>query len=849
MQHNPNDPKVKAAYDALKSETKAQWKELQKQGMTMSVVDKDPYTSAEDAIRDIRENHHIAVWSGEGDMPKDHPLREIDPETGLSYNSIFRAVHDVLGHGVGNNDFSEQGEENAYNLHKQSYSREAIPALATETRGQANWFFNNKDVRESGAEPNAFPTQKAALLPDELHRAPQDWHLRAAETVKNQPAGAINPRINSFDKTGYGTEIYPEVKQRLDHQPTAKDFKNFEKSNQEVLNRYPELRVGWDKDPKLGWELNIGSRGEDQAATVNVAKKLDQRSAFDIAKGDEILTGGKNLKTDFSDYPLAQRMADLRGKPVDLETGREEPEEGDTSFAFGANAPAQVIESKPYSVETSQRVSSRFPTAVSATEDPMQHDLTMDSELIHERPKVAQALSDKIVQQNKSMVFTPEEQKTPKGVFDSFVRQAKDNIKFMYNQASPENQTGNRVWYDGAHVIGVNDAKANDLEPRQNFAAIATQSPQKDWDQNVSLYERLLDMVKNKSDIAFTPEMNDKANDFVREIAKTNAKKKAAGKPEVDPWVDRKLINKLKGKSLEDLSDPVERAAWARLYDEAHNPREFQEIAPDGTKKGVKMLAGTDIPEKVAWGGLNSISKGLSVLQDGSLENISKNLGENHKIRSFYNNIAEPNSPHEDVTADTHHVGLSLMRPIAGDDAETKLNFGGNGSTITGLHGTYPLYVEATRQAMREINAEHPDDPPIEYPRQLQSVVWVEWRNMFPPEARTVKTKAAVDSIWKEHLDGKITADEARQQVAEYAGRLRSGVDAEEQRPSDQAELFGNQLHGAGNPAGGGPGTAAGTPLPARRPISAKKAATAAEWLNFVKSGVGTSAGSQALEK
>ena len=364
-----------------------------------------------------------------------------------------------------------------------------------------------------------------------------------------------------------------------------------------------------------------------------------------------------------------------------------------------------------------------------------------------------------------------------------------------------------------AHTsIGVKDAQANGLEPRQNWAAIATQSPQKDWNQNVSLYERLSDAVLNKSDVSFTPKMEAKAKEFISEIRAANNKKVAAGKAPTTPWVDNKLIKSLKGKSISEISDPAEKAAFVRLYDEAHNPREFHEILPDGTKGGIVMLAGTNTPEKVAWGGLNSIAKGISVLQDGSLENISRNLGEAHKVRSFYNNIAEPLSAHEDVTADTHHVGLSLMRPVAGDDPETLLNFGGNGSTITGVHGTYPLYVEATRKAMREINAENPNDPPLQYPRQLQSVVWVEWREMFPPESRTPQTKAAVDSIWKEHLDGKITADEARKQVFDYADKLRARMDEKKQSAANQGELSQHQLPGTGNSRGSGGGPTEGTP-------------------------------------
>lgn len=58
-------------------------------------------------------NRHIGVWGGEGDMPTDHPLHEIDPETGVSYNTIFRAVRDPFGLTAGDNYFTEEGEENA----------------------------------------------------------------------------------------------------------------------------------------------------------------------------------------------------------------------------------------------------------------------------------------------------------------------------------------------------------------------------------------------------------------------------------------------------------------------------------------------------------------------------------------------------------------------------------------------------------------------------------------------------------------------------------------------------------------------------------------------------------------
>jgi len=563
-----------------------------------------------------------------------------------------------------------------------------------------------------------------------------------------------------------------EVKGKL----TPKAVQDFAAKNADLLKDPTESLGTWLR-PKDGVHvLDVVKTIPDRAEAVQLGHDHAQDAIFDMKQGKEIFMKDEPQKTPNGNISESQQAAT--------------PESSRTGTQLG------------------NRISSRFPTATNATEDPMGHDLTLDASMIHQRPAIAQRLADKLLAQNKSMKFTPEELKTPKGILDSFVRHAKDNIKAMYEHVTPENRIQDREWYDGAHEIGNKDAKASGLEPRQNWAAIASQSPQKDWNQNVSLYERLTDTVLNKSDVKFTPEMQTKATDFIRDIAEANQKKIAKGKKPTTPWVDTNLIQNLKGKSLSDLSDPVEKAAFVRIYDEAHNPREFHELAPDGSKKGIMMLAGTNTPEKVAWGGLNSIAKGISVLQDGSLENISRNLGEAHKVRSFYNNIAEPESEHGDVTADTHHVGLSLMRPVAGDDPETGLNFGGNGSTITGVHGSYPLYVEATRQAMHEINAEHPNDPPMKYPRQLQSVVWVEWRKVFPPETRTAETKADVDNIWKEHLDGKITADEARKQVFDYAEKLRSRLDAGTRSSADEGKLPADKLSGAGNSRGSGGGPA-----------------------------------------
>ena len=89
--HAPNDPAVKASYDALKADVDKQYDLAQKLGIKIDVTDKNRYNGPEDLHNDVLNNKHLP-WSG-GAPPADHPLSEIDPKTGMTYNEKFRAVH------------------------------------------------------------------------------------------------------------------------------------------------------------------------------------------------------------------------------------------------------------------------------------------------------------------------------------------------------------------------------------------------------------------------------------------------------------------------------------------------------------------------------------------------------------------------------------------------------------------------------------------------------------------------------------------------------------------------------------------------------------------------------------
>ena len=81
--HNPNDPRVKAAYDALKSETMAQFHHLRDDlGLKFEPQKEDPYKSAGEMMNDIKKNNRLKVYSTADELPADHPLSEIAPGTG-----------------------------------------------------------------------------------------------------------------------------------------------------------------------------------------------------------------------------------------------------------------------------------------------------------------------------------------------------------------------------------------------------------------------------------------------------------------------------------------------------------------------------------------------------------------------------------------------------------------------------------------------------------------------------------------------------------------------------------------------------------------------------------------------
>lgn len=445
-----------------------------------------------------------------------------------------------------------------------------------------------------------------------------------------------------------------------------------------------------------------------------------------------------------------------------------------------------IVESGPNVVST------RLPTAVKATEDPLANNLVIDLQAAKTDPEAFNHNVGLVKQYPNfaSKARNPEKQA------EDFINEVKDNLLFLHDQVPDATRQRSKLWYDGARNITSKWSNEYQVPDQAVSGVLAVLSPQKDWFMNVSLGQRVLDIMSGKQ--AY------KWDDGMTEMGKI-----IWSKPQYAPMVEA-----IKGKTLAEITDPGLKAMWLRTYDQAYLPREHQIVTPEGDFAGLRMNSDGKTPTKTGWGSLNEIGKAIVILGDPSKANISNNLGDMHKVRNFYNNIYAPNDPSGAVTIDTHAVAAGLLRPLSGNSREVMHNFGsgllGEGgpknSSITGVKGTYGLYAEAYRRAAQDRGI---------LPREMQSITWEAVRGLFPDTFKTATNADKIDNIWLQYRKGKLSLDEARNEVFNAAG----GINAPEWEraglrpgaaPEVQPSINQGQLPGTGIPGGTAGGMGSG---------------------------------------
>ncbi len=346
------------------------------------------------------------------------------------------------------------------------------------------------------------------------------------------------------------------------------------------------------------------------------------------------------------------------------------------------------------------------------------------------------------------------------GVLKELHKTIVDNLLWLHDRVQPGVRERAKLWYDGANRIA-NDWKSKFglTTDRQAGGILAVFSPQKDWFSNVSLAERALTILTNHQNEAWSDGMTQWANSWLNSSSTTAEKKSRQA------HISKMEAIASSGKTLSEMS-PTESAYFVRCFDEAYFPRGYRLVTPEG---GFDAFVANDDGSMadVNWGGFDTIEKAVSIFRDGSFLNLDKQLGSEHKVRNFYNNIVQPGSGDGHVTIDTHAIAAALLKAVSGNSLEVSHNFGsttkgvpGAGeSASSGASGTYGLVADAYRDAAAQRGL---------LAREMQSITWEAVRSLFPSNLKD-GLSSGVNAIHDRVKSGEITKDQGRSAIEKLA--------------------------------------------------------------------------------
>ena len=533
----------------------------------------------------------------------------------------------------------------------------------------------------------------------------------------------------------------------------------------------------------------------------------------------------------------------LEGTPLDQAAGdaaRAEAQ-GDLFAADEETPPAgedvqgTLFQKRKHPMEAS----TRLPMSEDRTEDPVEELLMSNYDTIKD-DEVWIAHNAKLVE-GYTGIAPMDESATPLDRVESFIEHVADNLMWLHEKVIPAARRLYGKWYPGANkALFTVVAPRYSIEEHQAAGMTAVLSAQQEWGNNTSMLRRVLDTVTQEQDTAYSPEMaawikghlaTVEATVWYPSPAKRTAylaanKRDADGKLLVKRGLKGKalkaaqkqvflnmskaellennlvslraisnlagkvqLASQLAGKTFAQQKTQLHKAFWLRIHDEAHRNKVKTLITPDG-----QLIEDEPGGEPTRWAPNETIAKAISIYEDGSLENITIQLGLQHKVRNFYNNLLSPNS-RKHITIDTHAVAAALLKALGTKAIEVDQNFGGTGSKstsmFTGIGGTYVLYLEGYLRAAERLG--------ITRENALQSITWEAGRALFTPTQKGDKKLAAtIAAVWARHDAGELTIDQARDEVFLIAaadqerlynqGIAKGGKLADNAR--DQAETF-----------------------------------------------------------
>lgn len=543
------------------------------------------------------------------------------------------------------------------------------------------------------------------------------------------------------------------LSKQLDNNPDLKEYlENFVasydeniKNEEKAAELFGYLAANYDTLPKQS--QNLIKRWMDAIAKIFGFKPFTDNEVVDFFNtlSEKVATGQEITDLDVS--KVIPSTTDVFGN---LKKPSESSVENlkNKKQKIAGNVKSKVIEGKTVSTRLPKKndVHSRKDYIVSMKS--LEEEAAKDKRIQDQYIKIAKEISSYGISKIKKV----ENFEDAKKIVNDFKKSVKSNLKWLYNSFGKDVRDISKLWYDGANVISNNIASEYNYSLEQVAGVMAVLSPQMDWFRNLSLGRRVIDIYAKQQDSIFDPKM----------IEYINKATTGTGKNKVPLFKDAKeIISRVKGKKLSELNNK-DKSYFIRVFDEVYNPREYDNISPNGETNGlVRKSDGS--PGACGWGGFSTIEKSISILENGSIENISSNLGNMHKVRNFFNNISNPNDL-DAVTIDTHAVAAGLLLPLSGSSKQVLYNFGGAGNVSTGMNGTYPLYADAYRELASELDL---------LPREVQSITWEAVRGLFKATFKSNKNnELKINKAWDDYSSGSITLNEAHSEIESIAGGI-----------------------------------------------------------------------------
>jgi hypothetical protein len=608
-----------------------------------------------------------------------------------------------------------------------------------------------KKIKDAGYEGYANKTAKVAAKftptdvtpsqsPDVPRDMPEDKELTryasriAALTEKNGGA--------SFDVTsgkaptkGFATSLYPDRTQLVEKgELTPEAIKGFAQKNADLLAQ-PDHVIGTWNDKESGKTyLDVSYIAPNENIAKHAAEMFNQKAYWDIKGQQEVKTSGNGEPME-NMPPAAERVPQAKAS---FNKTQELPQ-GEVRGPVAAALPEGTDNSKGR-VRTVQE---------------SQH---LDLEALKAAPDT-ENYRKKVVEQFRTQPgFRDIDGSDTNKAIDEINNRVQQNLQFLYDRATPEDRALWKQWYDFAHDMSHRWGKEYGVHGDIVSAINARLSPQMEWNNNVTLTRRALDTIKKD------PTVTQADLEFLKAKITKPESTEEAPRTTTSLNLENRQLEALAGMKVGDKMselDTLQAGMLMRSHNELYAPRSPLH------DHNLKRIPGDYLKWSKPFQDLADV---VDIYRNPSFENVSKLLGGNHKVRSFYNNHVDPSSPLW-TTIDTHATAAGNLYPYGGTDKAVTSNFGNPNHKNTGVNGVYPVYQDAYEKVAQKNGI---------LPRELQSIVWEQMRKELNPAAKRMVQDAQkkafekgsvgpFEAIWAKAEKGEITREEAQKQlVAEF---------------------------------------------------------------------------------